>query len=525
MQAKEHMMKREIIIGWRFSITAAFVLVGCFGLCAAEVDLSGTWEFGSAGQSWTFSSLGNNRYNAVEKGYGNARGTATVNGNSFRLDFTYSGGSGYFEGTIAPDGMTIQTIRHFDGAGFTFRRLRKSGDSAIKPQETSKPAPGSDMSGKWKFGPKGEYWMLTRLPDGRYRAQEYGFGSASGTATFTGRDFRLDFTFGGGSGYFVGVVDADRRTIKAVRHHDMVDFTFEYLGPIEETPNGDRAASPADKETVGKHPDSLAFPANTGAFATDEFHWKRVDNTNHWGKTYSFRIQGPATLTFRCVIQPFDGLSFFNKVEPVFRHNFADAMEFVKGGESFDGKPLESYSVSASYHLHRKVQIYHAWSTWKLPAGHSFEGKVEVGAPGNDAGAWYQHAADAWFEVVPGDVGGGSPSGPAISSTPVTPGQDTPPARISGTYNLDANNYSGKIEIENSGSQWKVKLWYDVTKNWETMTEVQFDAKTGTLTFVRPWVGKPRFQVYTGKLSGSTITGTFTDVNSPGKSFPWKAIR
>lgn len=391
--------------------------------------------------------------------------------------------------------------------------------------------PGADMSGIWRFGSKGEYWTLTRMPDGRYRAQEHGFGNASGTATFTGRDFRLDFTFSGGSGYFVGVLAPDRRTIKAVRHHDMVDFTFEFLRPLDEASGADAtgaAPSPESGGTGQNDPGTGHYPgsgAGAGTLATDQFHWKRVDNTRLWGKTYSFRITGPMTITFRCVIQPFDGLVFFNQVVSVFRHNFSDGMEYLKGGETFDGKPLESYNVSSSNYLYRKVQLYHGWSTWKLPAGHSFEARVEVGAPGNDAGAWYQHAADAWFEVVIGDAGAGSSPVPGQSGTVWNPDQGTAPAMASGSYKLDANNYSGKIEIDSSASPWKVKIRYDLTGNWETMTEVSFDAVSGTLTFVRPWSGNPRFQVYTGKISGSTITGTFTDHNSPGKSFPWTMSR
>jgi hypothetical protein len=266
---------------------------------------------------------------------------------------------------------------------------------------------------------------------------------------------------------------------------------------------------------------SFALPADAQTLATDEFHWKRVDNTTHSGKTYSFRLQGPAVITFRCVLQPFDGLAFYSKTDPVFRHNFGEGMDFVKGDESFDGKPLASYRVSSSSDLYRRVQVYRAWSTWKIAAGHSFEARVEVSAPGNDAGGWYQHAADAWFEVVHGDVGGGSGPAPAASGTQAKPVQGTVADAEKHTYELVANGYPGKIEI--GDSQLNVRLWYEVTQKWETMTEVDFDPETETITFVRPWAGKTRFQVYTGKFSGSTIVGTFTDANSPGQHFPWQA--
>lgn len=112
------------ILEYRLSL-GRYVLANCD--CSgqsigATFDLSGTWVFGSGGQTWTFTPLGNNRYRARETGYGNATGTAEVKGRKLRLDFTYSGGSGHFEGTISADGTSIQTTRYPDKARFTFRR-------------------------------------------------------------------------------------------------------------------------------------------------------------------------------------------------------------------------------------------------------------------------------------------------------------------------------------------------------------------------------------------------------------------
>ncbi len=98
------------------------------GKPSTEVDISGTWVFGPGGETWTFTPLGGNRYESQEKGFGNAFGTAEVRGRDFRLDFTYSGGNGYYIGTISDDGNTIQTTRYYDGARFTFKRTAGSGE-------------------------------------------------------------------------------------------------------------------------------------------------------------------------------------------------------------------------------------------------------------------------------------------------------------------------------------------------------------------------------------------------------------
>ncbi len=94
------------------------------------VDLAGTWVFGPNGESWTFVAKAPGRYEAQESGFASASGTATVNGREFRLDFAFPGGSGYYLGTISPDGTRITTTRYHDGTRFTFVR----GGSAGRPR-------------------------------------------------------------------------------------------------------------------------------------------------------------------------------------------------------------------------------------------------------------------------------------------------------------------------------------------------------------------------------------------------------
>lgn len=83
-----------------------------------------------------------------------------------------------------------------------------------------------DLEGRWIFGSNGESWNFTRVERNRYKAQEKGFANASGVATVNGAEFRLDFTFPGGAGYFLGRIDPNGRRIETTRYHDGARFTF-----------------------------------------------------------------------------------------------------------------------------------------------------------------------------------------------------------------------------------------------------------------------------------------------------------
>lgn len=88
-------------------------------------------------------------------------------------------------------------------------------------------ADGTDnLEGRWIFGPNGESWSFTRIERNRYSAKESGFGNASGFVTVNGAEFRLDFKFQGGEGYFLGRIDPSGRRIETTRYHDGTRFTF-----------------------------------------------------------------------------------------------------------------------------------------------------------------------------------------------------------------------------------------------------------------------------------------------------------
>lgn len=67
-------------------------------------DISGTWRHG-ANETWTFTSLGSNRYSAHEQGFGHASGTAVMTGNQLRIDYVTRDGRirGYYVVEISAD--------------------------------------------------------------------------------------------------------------------------------------------------------------------------------------------------------------------------------------------------------------------------------------------------------------------------------------------------------------------------------------------------------------------------------------
>lgn len=94
---------------------------------------------------------------------------------------------------------------------------------------------------------------------------------------------------------------------------------------------------------------------------------------------------------------------------------------------------------------------------------------------------------------------------------------------FSGKYDLVANNYKGMLEF--SDDMKSGKIYFDIGKKWEEITNLTFNPSTGELSFTRPWAGNPSFQKYSGRISGNKITGVFTDVNYRSQEFTWEAIK
>lgn len=140
--------------------------------------------------------------------------------------------------------------------------------------------------------------------------------------------------------------------------------------------------------------------------------------------------------------------------------------------------------------------------------------------PGEPRGAKPDATADGG-DAKPDGADGRTPSGDPRKPAP----DDTALAPVIGTWTLDGNGYPGVLRFAVEGGILVGRLYYEVAKTWETLTDVKYVPATGELTFTRPWTGKPKFQQYRASVAGRSMRGTFTDVNSPGASFPWKATK
>jgi hypothetical protein len=90
--------------------------------------------------------------------------------------------------------------------------------------------------------------------------------------------------------------------------------------------------------------------------------------------------------------------------------------------------------------------------------------------------------------------------------------------RIEGLWFLTAANVTGKLEFYRAGNVWSGRIWFDAYQQWEALTDIFFDPRTGELQFTRPNYG----QQYIGTLSGNHLVGTFA---YGGQSLPWEARR
>lgn len=73
----------------------------------AQPEIAGVWQHGSNGETWTITRQHDGTYSAVEKGFDNASGTATISDNKFRIEYTTPRGvSGEYEVVLEPDGRS-----------------------------------------------------------------------------------------------------------------------------------------------------------------------------------------------------------------------------------------------------------------------------------------------------------------------------------------------------------------------------------------------------------------------------------
>jgi hypothetical protein len=92
-------------------------------------------------------------------------------------------------------------------------------------------------------------------------------------------------------------------------------------------------------------------------------------------------------------------------------------------------------------------------------------------------------------------------------------------SRIEGLWFVNCNNLLGRLEFYWTGNAWTGRIFFDVIGQWEELTDVFIDPRTGQVRFHRPFSN----QEYHGTLSGDRIEGTFGFGGSRG--FPWAAWR
>ena len=92
-------------------------------------------------------------------------------------------------------------------------------------------------------------------------------------------------------------------------------------------------------------------------------------------------------------------------------------------------------------------------------------------------------------------------------------------SKIEGPWLFNANNLTGRLEFYRTRNVWTGRMLFDGFNQWEELTDIFLDPRTGQLQFLRP-AGN---QLYSGTLSGNRIVGTF-GYGAVG-SFPWEAWR
>jgi hypothetical protein len=88
--------------------------------------------------------------------------------------------------------------------------------------------------------------------------------------------------------------------------------------------------------------------------------------------------------------------------------------------------------------------------------------------------------------------------------------------RIQGLWFINNAGSPGKLEFYLDGHMWTGRIWIDVYQQWETLTDIIVDPRTGALQFNRPAFNAP----YYGTLSGNQIVGTFV---YQGNTYSWEA--
>jgi Cohesin domain/Dockerin type I domain len=197
-------------------------------------DITGDWGHGDPSigltATWTFTPKGNGEYDAVQKGFDNAKGTARVRGDRIYIDYTSTTAKdgkqykGLMIIDLSPKGVADTGIwatekEIGDTRVWTSKPARPIGSGSI-PDE-SKMNGGSmspvDISGTWTHGTAGETWTFTPIAPGEYIAVEKGFGNAKGKATVKGNKIHIDYTTSTGKkGTYDVTINPDNKSGKGI---------------------------------------------------------------------------------------------------------------------------------------------------------------------------------------------------------------------------------------------------------------------------------------------------------------------
>jgi hypothetical protein len=167
----------------------------------AQCDIGGQWRMDTqnVGRStWIFSPLGGNRYSGQETGLGNASGTASVNGDSLRLEWRAGGYSGVVELRLdascsSGQGRHVFHTGRTGSEASTWTRIGVPPPAATPPPAVTPPVaamPGG-LTGQWN-GPAGVYQM-TQAGD----AFMWRVGGEVGQGTISGENLQVTWTGGG----------------------------------------------------------------------------------------------------------------------------------------------------------------------------------------------------------------------------------------------------------------------------------------------------------------------------------------
>jgi hypothetical protein len=103
----------------------------------------------------------------------------------------------------------------------------------------------------------------------------------------------------------------------------------------------------------------------------------------------------------------------------------------------------------------------------------------------------------------------------AATSTPAATSTSANAGGLAGAWAINANGYTGKLELSEAGGRLSGRVWFDAHRVWEDLRDFSFDGRT--LRFLRPGPN----QRYTGIYTGDQVRGSFDG----GGTWNWSMTR